>query len=171
MLGAVLFAGCCGAARCDYQDERADALFFQFADTTAGSQGFRPADIDTIVIERYALRDTPRVNKPDTLRLIRTRTDAYSPLVIDNASPFGAQVGRKLSDYRYVLLLPGRRRPARRVERFTITSIQLDGKLEADGCCTYYRNTSKSFLLNGRQVDAYDPTNDDQRVTVKLQRP
>ncbi|KAA9332443.1 hypothetical protein F0P96_13300 [Hymenobacter busanensis] len=171
LLSAGVLAGCCGAVSCDCQDERDDALFFRYStDTTGTGTGFRAAEVDTVVVVRYVHPDDATTAGNDTVRLVRPRaTAAATPVIIDNATPFAVRSGRKLSAYRYALLLPGRQR-LRPVQRDTISGIELQGKLDSDGCCTCYQNTTKSLLVNRQRVDAHDPTSQDEPVEVELRR-
>ncbi|OON68801.1 hypothetical protein [Hymenobacter sp. CRA2] len=188
---AALFAGCCGSVGCNCQDYRADALFFRFSADSL-TKGFRANEVDTVLIVRsvYPRRaitspgPPPVYAKPDTARIIRPRGTALStPIVIDNNEPFAAVNGRKLgavnadSSYRYTILLPSRgpgRRPLS-LPSYLVDQVGLDGKQEADGCCTCYRNTRKSFrvkpLSNSTQAEqSVDATGQTQAAAFVLTR-
>ncbi|RAK65972.1 hypothetical protein [Hymenobacter edaphi] len=188
LLGAALFAGCCGSVACNCQNYRADALLFNFK---PGS--FTAAQIDTVLLVRSVYpRDsvirtgtgstaTVTYAKGDTATIVRERTTVFTnPIVLDNAEPFATVNGRKLGDstaaksYRYTILV---REPARRgpvLARYYIGRVQLRGQYEADGCCSCYRNEDKQFTLssfaNGSRrdtlVDAHVAPGAEPRVTI-----
>ncbi|KUG09680.1 hypothetical protein ASU33_18510 [Solirubrum puertoriconensis] len=163
LLSAALFAGCCGSVACDCQNYRTDALIFRFSADSTGGTGFRAAELTNVVLVRYnSIRpgDSLNLQKTDTVRLTRTRATAFTPVVIDNTEPFTQRFGRKLgtseprNSHRYAILLTGAARNSPVRKRYFIGGITLTGKVEADGCCTCYENTQKSFYLNNTFVEA-----------------
>ncbi|AYA37055.1 hypothetical protein D3Y59_08305 [Hymenobacter oligotrophus] len=163
LLGAVLFAGCCGSVACDCQNYRTDALIFQFSADSVSGRGFRASELANIALVRYNTiypEDSANVQKTDTVRLTRTRATAFAPVVIDNTEPFAQRFGRKLGSpnpresHRYAILLTGAQRNSPVRKRYFIGGLTLRGKVEADGCCTCYENIEKSFYLNNTFVEA-----------------
>jgi hypothetical protein len=153
---AALFDGCCGATTCECNNYRTDALLFQFSPYSASNPtGFRPSEVDTILLVRSVFpREATRTSKPDTVRIVRARdVIATTPIVIDNAEPFAAVSGRKVgytnpdSSYRYTIIVPDsvRRRPP--LKRYYVRQVRLEGHYEGDGCCSCYRTTRKEFTL------------------------
>jgi hypothetical protein len=69
-------------------------------------------------------------------------------IVINNASPFSSRASIKLDSYTYRIGVlrsrAGRRKPS---PLYYITNIQLQGRYNADGCCTCYENTAKAYTL------------------------
>ncbi|GAB3839110.1 hypothetical protein GCM10028821_41830 [Hymenobacter jeollabukensis] len=188
LLGAALFARCCGSVSCNCQNYRADALLFNFK---PGS--FTAAQVDTITLIRSVYpRDsvirtgtgptaTVTYAKGDTVTIVRERTTVFTtPIVLDNAEPFAAVNGRKLgytnadSSYRYTIIV---REPARRgtvLARYYLGRVRLRGQYEADGCCSCYRNEEKQFTLSSfvgatrrdTLVDAHTAPGAEPRVTI-----
>lgn len=176
LLGAALFAGCCGSVACNCRNYRTDALIFQFsADSASNGRGFRAAELTNVVLVRYNSiwpDDSLNVQKTDTVRLTRTRATAFTPIVIDNTEPFTQRFGRKLGmpeprdSHRYAILLTGAARNSPVRKRYFIGGITLKGKVEADDCCTCYQNTEKSFYLNNTFVEATTGAGAQPAVTV-----
>jgi hypothetical protein len=176
LLSAILLTSCCGAETCDCQDERADALAFSFSSDSLGGTGFRRAQVDTVLLVRYPHPDdsastTSPVTKPDTVRLFRPVATVFtSPVVINNTIPFAARANRKLGKYRYAIIVPGSRRGQPPLKRYYVGAIDLQGKLDSDGCCSCYQNTRKTFYLDNTRVDATDPTGKDELIVTTLRR-
>jgi hypothetical protein len=160
-------AGCCGSVSCNCQDGAADAVTIRF-DLDSLNRGFSSAEVDSVYIRRIA-RDTAQHLAPDSVLLVRPRSTAAQPIILNNARPLAANGTRKLSDYRYILRLPTPRKvPATGAyKRYFIDQIELDGNFQADGCCTCYQNTEKIVYFNNR---AYNQTTPGQEDTVVLSR-
>lgn len=170
-LGVLLLvlAGCCANVACDNRDKDADTLFFRFADSVS------PRVIDTLYIVRtytpietptstpaslLPVRDTARlISNPDSIELSRI-------LYIRNSAPFTATANRKLDAYTYQIYALDSIDGARKVFNFDIQNIRLAGGFrDADGCCTYYQNTQKSFNLNGVPTGELASDNNERRYT------
>lgn len=184
LLGAALFAGCCGAKTCDCQNNRADALLFNFR---PGS--FTAAELDTVILERSVFPRDPAIRTvsgttyrtPDVAAIVRDRASLFrTPIVLDNAKPFAVDNGRKLGapdstrSYRYTITV---REPARNgpiLARYYINQITLRGQYDADGCCSCYRNEEKRFRVvsvigstsRDTLIDAHTAPGDSLRVTI-----
>jgi len=69
-------------------------------------------------------------------------------IVINNASPFTSSGSTKLNAYTYRIEVvknrAGNRRP---LATYYLTDIQLNGNYDANGCCTCYINTAKTYKL------------------------
>ena len=77
-----------------------------------------------------------------------TTTLLYQDLItINNASPF-ASTGSKLTNYNYRIGIirnaSKRRKP---LAIYKLTNIALQGRYDANGCCTCYQNTGKTYTL------------------------
>lgn len=151
-LALPLLNGCCANNVCDRDDSLADAIVVKFSTDTASAtgRGFRRADLDTIILRRYAYPYDPKAVKFDSVILIRSRLRALDSVVLNNATPF-AQVNAstKLNAYAYELLYlshPPTRGKRTRVVLFN--RVLLEGMFEGDGCCTYYTNTRKEVFVN-----------------------
>ncbi|GAA3956364.1 hypothetical protein [Hymenobacter algoricola] len=157
---ATLTAACCGSVSCDCQDGSADAVVFRFdRDSTQGGTGFRAAELTSVSIRRVPLDNTQQL-RPDSVLLTRSRATTHRPIIINNAQPLAPNGTRKLNQYRYVIRLSGQNR------QYSFDQIQLDGRFEADGCCTCYRNTQKIVYFNRRAYNQTVPGQD----TVVLSR-
>jgi hypothetical protein len=155
---SLALAGCCANSVCVCNDELADALYFSFQ--LGGAGGFRATDVDTLLVTRITHPD-PKTNatpsRETKLLVLPLTSDTLGlkrdSLILNNASPF-ASAGRttKLDayDYRIVAIrtrqVGGRKVTARYL--FKVSNIQLAGDYKADGCCTCYENSSKSFSVN-----------------------
>lgn len=137
----LLLSSCCANNVCDCKGEaQADAIKLVFDST------FAPTDLDTILIRRYPLVITP-ATKPETVILIRTATQAYDTLYLNNATPFAPSGTAKLNQYVYVVKYYATPRRARPVTVLNIDNVALKGKLTGNGCCTCYTNTYKSAAV------------------------
>ncbi|RYY15507.1 MAG: hypothetical protein EOO36_12610 [Cytophagaceae bacterium] len=166
----------------------------QYSGTTPTS--FSANDVDTIRIYRITRSPvTPKDTIIDSVTVARpheyrggdtliaptatvvntgggTTTLLYQDLVvINNASPF-ASTGGKLSNYNYRIGIirnaSKRRKP---LAIYAVSNIALQGRYDANGCCTCYQNTGKSYALAyklGRLplVDAVDSAG--ERKVVRL---
>ncbi|HEX8326729.1 MAG TPA: hypothetical protein VF629_04250 [Hymenobacter sp.] len=157
-LSTALLSGCCANDVCECNDADADTVRFRFrysADTTVAVNTFRPADLDTITIERSPLPYDPKV-KPETVVLYRTpaqANDTLVTLVLNNNAPFAQKPNTKLNSYRYVVSY--RKNPPVKGTPTTvlvIDRVELSGTLDGDGCCTCYTNTRKAIYTNGNPV-------------------
>lgn len=171
-------AGCCANNVCDCDDERADAFYFKF-DTGPG--GFVAAtELDTVVLKRYTLRldakglpahrsklsytayadSLNKVGSFDQVNVVRS-TSATSPRVttdsvlINNNAPFTQAASRKLNTYLYRIEV--RQAPGKLLRdnprRYQVDSLALNGEFYGTGCCTCYRNLSKTGRLTKFDLD------------------
>ncbi|HEX8349196.1 MAG TPA: hypothetical protein VF598_04480 [Hymenobacter sp.] len=162
LLSGVTFilAACCGSVPCDKQDDYADALFFRFNLDSLSSQGFRRSDIDTVYIRRYTLPSTTGTPQKgitvETVQLLRANGRYRDSIVINFNTPFASANGLKQNSYRYtvyVLRYPAVTKPkVIDTIRYALDNIKIAGNIEGDGCCTYYRNTSKSVEVSQMPV-------------------
>ncbi len=151
-LSTALLGGCCANDVCDCNDSQADAVRFRFrfsTDAAAPATTFRPADLDTLVLERSPLPYDP-LAKPETAVLSRTPAQADDTLVLNNNAPFPQKANTKLNAYRYVIRYL-RNPPVKGTPTpvLVIDSVGLSGKLDGDGCCTCYTNTRKVLYTSG----------------------
>ena len=105
---------------------------------------FSPADLDTLVIQRYPLVIT-RSTRPETVTIFRTTLSSQvsDTLVRNNGTPF-AQVGAsKLDQYQYYVRYYPSPRSGRSTIVLAIDKIALQGSFDGNGCCTCYNNTKK----------------------------
>jgi hypothetical protein len=157
-------SGCCANNSCNCEDELADALFFSFQ--IGGPNGFAAAEVDTLFIVRIT-RPTaayPTIVRDSVLRILPLTASGTElkrdSIVINNASPFSLAGGNtKLSAYDYqinVSQVTASGSGSRTTKRFTyaITNIKLDGRYDANGCCTCYLNTEKQFDISSRSLEA-----------------
>ena len=146
----VLLSGCCANNVCDCQDAQADAIQLRFS-RAAGSTGFAPADLDTIIIQRYPKKFTA-TTKPEVVTLLRTAAQLRDSIILNNTSPFAQTGSAKLSQYRYVVQYPTQTPGNKPVATtaLVIDSVLLRGSFDGTGCCTCYTNTEKKVYLNGR---------------------
>ncbi|QIL77383.1 hypothetical protein [Hymenobacter sp. HDW8] len=157
LLVAMAVSACCGSVSCECDDTLEDAVYFQFnlADSL-GATGFRAADVDTVVLVRYPYVD-PLVQLPpnapkvpnDTARIIRSRSLAAEPIVLNTSAPFTAGGGRKLDAYKYQLFVVRHFSAGISPQPvyFSLDSISLAGKFVGDGCCTCYQNEGKKLRV------------------------
>lgn len=177
-------AGCCANNVCDCNDARADAFYFKFY---TGTGGFAPAiELDTVVLKRYALRldakglpaliktvlptytayadsldkagTFDQVNVVRSLTALRPRVTTDT-VVINNNAPFTQAGPRKLSTYLYRIEV--RRAPGQllrnRPRRYELNKISLTGEFYGTGCCTCYRNVSKTGTLTNLDTGSAVP--------------
>ena len=163
---AATVAACCGSVSCDCQGSSTDAITIRF-DVDSLRQQFYASDVDSIYLRRIP-RDSTQALKPDSVLLVRTRATAGQPIIINNSVPLAANGTRNISAYRYVIRLasrlPSKTRPTMRsYKRYFINKVQIDGRFQADGCCTCYSNTNKVVYFNNQ---AYDQTSAGQNDVV-----
>ena len=171
-------SGCCANNSCICEDELADALFFSFDIKTAN--GFAAAEIDTLFIVRitHPTAAYPTIVRDSVLRILpltASGTDLKrDSIVINNASPFSLAGGNtKLSAYDYQInasqvTASGGIRTTRRFT-YTITNIKLDGRYDANGCCTCYLNTQKQFNISSRFLVATTNLQGSRPITTAVQ--
>ncbi|UOQ96349.1 hypothetical protein MUN81_13935 [Hymenobacter sp. 5317J-9] len=150
LLSVALLAGCCANDVCQADDPLADAVRLSFAPAYAA------ADLDTIIVLRYPKKFT-NSTRPETATLVRTAVQARDAVLLNNDAPFSRVGNTNLGAYRYVvqyLAHPnGEKRPTT-TTAFTIDSIEVKGSYyKSSGCCTNYRNTSKTAFVQGRTYD------------------
>lgn len=154
----LLLASCCANNVCDTREGQ-DAIRFRFsADTTSTGNGFRKADLDTLIVQRFPLPFNPASTRFETVTLFRAGATARdSVLTLDNATPF-SQVGNlRLNSYRYVvqyLAHPNNQagQPALKgvpTTVLTVDFVQLKGTYTTEGCCSYYENLEKKLYRDG----------------------
>lgn len=165
---SVLLAACCGSVACDCQDGFANAVVFRFNPDSLATQsprGFTSAQVDTVLLVRYPL-DTAQRPRVESVLLTRPRRRALADSILLNTTqPFAGT--RSLSQFRYELYLGStQRRPL----AFTIDSIKLDGRYEADGCCTCYLNTRKELWRNGQVITLTDQSGRNRAGQVLISR-
>ncbi|MBC6607293.1 hypothetical protein H8B13_10730 [Hymenobacter sp. BT188] len=185
---ALALSACCGSVSCECNDTFEDAIYFQFnLEDSQGATGFRPADVDTVVLVRYPYVD-PLVQLPpnapkvpnDTARIIRSLGLVAEPIILNTAAPFTAGGARKLDAYKYQLYVvrrfPGSTTPPETVF-YSLDSIMLAGRFVGDGCCTCYQNEGKKLRVtkaekpgtSGTILDI-TPAEGDEPKTVVLSR-
>lgn len=155
LLGAALLqSGCCANDACAPPNERADAIVLRFAagpDTLATGHSFGRLELDTLIVQRSPLPYRPTA-RPEVVVLLRTPAQRRGPVVLNNNAPFAQAGAAKLDAYRYVVqylkAVPGGRPVPTTV--LVVDSVQLDGRIEGDGCCSYYQNTKKVAFLDGK---------------------
>lgn len=193
-------AGCCANNVCDCNDARADAFYFKF-DTGAGGFA-PATELDTVVLKRYTLRldakGLPALIKTnqltytayadsldkagvfDQVNVVRSMATAIRPrvttdtVVINNNAPFTQAGPRKLDTYLYRIEV--RRAPGQLLRnnprRYELGKISLVGEFYGTGCCTCYRNTSKTgVLINLDKANSDTPyvvTETDQVVPIPI---
>jgi hypothetical protein len=145
--------------------------------------------LDSVTVVRQL--DT-RTSPGDTLiatRVLSTSANSSTTtlvdqdlIVINNASPFATRGSAKLDSYTYRIGVlrsrTGRRKPS---PIYYITNIQLQGRYNADGCCTCYENTAKTYTLTigatattsprVQQLNATAPDSASGRRVVRLPFP
>ncbi len=99
-------------------------------------------------------------------------------LVINNASPFASSSTTKLNAYTYRIQPIKNRQP---LATYYITGIDLKGRYNANGCCTCYENTGKTYTLTTgvtptsaakvEQINAAAPDSVNSRRVVRLSYP
>ena len=124
------------------------------------------------------------IESTSTNNITKTLSD-QDLIVINNASPFTSSGTTKLNAYTYRIGVlrsrAGRRKPS---PIYYITNIQLAGRYNADGCCTCYENTAKTYTLTtgatattGTRVEQINAINGsatdsaNQRRVVRLRFP
>ncbi len=184
-LASLLLAGCCANGACNCQDERADALYFNFVTSTGGFVPER--ELDTVLLKRFALqldsKGKPALLKTqkktytlyadslnaagsfDLVTIIRATALRRDTVTISNNLPFAQSGSRKLNTYLYRLEVrnapeqPLRNNP----RRYELRDSVLQGEFYGDGCCTCYRNISKIAKLRNlttnsiQTVDGTEP--------------
>lgn len=178
-------AGCCANNVCDCDDERADAFYFKF-DTGPGGF-VSATELDTVVLKRYTLRlddkglpaliktDLPtytayadsldKAGTFDQVNVVRKLSSAISPrvptdtVIINNNAPFTQAGSRKLNTYLYRVEV--RRAPGQLLRngprRYELNKVSLTGEFYGTGCCTCYRNTSKTGVLTNLDTGSATP--------------
>jgi hypothetical protein len=142
---ATLLAGCCANNVCDCNDSRADAIYLRYQ--VDGISAFRPEEIYTISVLRFKVLPKLATDKPvyDSVAFVRTASTVNQPIVINNNAPFGQASSLKLNNYEGYVLKVGT--AGRVIQQDVLQNIKLSGSFEADGCCTCYRNISKTADL------------------------
>jgi hypothetical protein len=178
LLLMMALSGCCANNVCNCDDTLADALYFKFRYTKRRQpNAFTAGDIDTLRIYRTNRR--PR-NPSDTIGFVSTtdvvtiarRLDFTSSpgdtlidddyfnsvgtrlrnqdlIVINNTSPFASTGSTKLSAYNYRIAVV---RNKVEIANYYILRPQLNGRFDANGCCTCYQNFGKAYTLATRRL-------------------
>ena len=163
-----LMAACCANNPCNCNDLQADSIYLTLksvASSPADTTSFSTSELDTVYLQRYSplppstLSDpvvilrAQRVNRAQKALLMSAGLDTTT-VIISNTSPFlPSTTGGNLKAYNYLLTVRDGKRGSN-AYRFRITNIHLNGKYKADGCCTCYQNTYKSFQVNGDSLVA-----------------
>ena len=171
---AGLLAGCCANDTCDCQDSLADALSLRFELARAAppaDTAFQPHEVRTVTLYRY---DTAAVAPGtsiayDSVIISRPASQAGAAIILRSGAPFAVVGTRRLNSFRYVVRVQDSVRQALKLppRDFRLDSIQLRGDFVADGCCTCYRNQSKSVRVNGQKVAAETVNNQPLLVMLK----
>lgn len=153
---AGLQAGCCANDVCAPPNERADAITLRFAtgaDTLATGHSFGQMELDTLIIQRSPLPYRP-TTRPEIVVLLRTPAQRRDSVVLNNNAPFTQAGTAKLDAYRYVVqyLKPVPRSKPVPTTVLVVDSVQLDGRIDGNGCCSYYHNTKKVAFLNSNPI-------------------
>jgi hypothetical protein len=151
---AALLSGCCANNVCDCQDAQADAIQLRFSTNTAlGGRAFAPADLDTIIIQRFPKRFTANT-KPEVVTLLRNSAQLRDSIVLNNTTPFAQTGNTKLNQYRYVVQYLTQTPGSKPVPTtaLVLDSVLLRGSFDGSGCCTCYTNTEKTVYLNGNRT-------------------
>ncbi|GAB3634718.1 hypothetical protein GCM10027422_03080 [Hymenobacter arcticus] len=176
-----LVAACCANTPCNRDDLQADSLYLTLKSAPAGDiTSFTKEELDTVYLQRYSITN-PLVITDRQLLIQNQQRDASivarlaaagldkNTLVISNITPFApSTTGGKLNAYNYLLTVHDGAKNSKTYE-FRLTNIMLTGNYEADGCCTYYRNTQKTFLVNGISKDVTETGKDP--IAVMLTKP
>ncbi|AMJ64936.1 hypothetical protein AXW84_05490 [Hymenobacter sp. PAMC 26628] len=182
-------AGCCANNVCDCNDARADAFYFKFDTGTGGfvateldtvvlkryalrldAKGL-PTLIKTVLPTYTAYADSldkagtfDQVNVVRNVGLSATATRprvTTDTVVINNNAPFTQAGPRKLSTYLYRIEV--RRAPGQLLRdnprRYQVDSLALTGEFYGTGCCTCYRNLSKTGRLTKLDDKSVTPIN------------
>lgn len=178
-----LVAACCGNSPCNRDDLQADSLYLTLKSAPANDPtSFTPAELDTVYLRRYSLTANDSLADPvlllraqqrDASIVARLKQAGLDPttLVISNITPFApSTTGGKLNAYNYLLTVHDRTKGPTKTYNFRLTNIVLTGNYEADGCCTYYRNTKKTFRVNYNAPIDVTETNG-QPIAVTLVKP
>ncbi|MDJ0364014.1 hypothetical protein QMK33_02530 [Hymenobacter sp. H14-R3] len=174
-------AACCANTQCNRDDLQADSLYLTLKSAPVGDKTiFTETELDTVYLQRYSIADSTVITDPQLLirgqqrdaSIIAKLKDAgldANTLVISNITPFApSTTGGKLSDYNYLLTVHDGAKGSM-LYKFRITDIVLKGNYEADGCCTYYHNTKKTFNVN----KVFEPATetDGKPIAVTLAKP
>ncbi|MCC2548130.1 hypothetical protein LJY25_16895 [Hymenobacter sp. BT175] len=177
LASTLLLSACCGSVSCECGDGYDNALFFRFNLDSTSTRGFSSADLDTVYLKRYAIPVAgSAASRPDSVRIIRPRSAAAQPVIINVGQPF--LTGNRLDAYTYDLYLGKSFQLSQARARYRIEAVKLQGELVGNGCCTCYRNRRKTLTLtstiNGQATtlpyDLTDPAGEDQPVYVTLSR-
>lgn len=109
--------------------------------------------------QAIVLAQQTTINSRLKARLDAAQLLAKYTLVISNSTPFQPSVsGGKLNAYGYILTIHDRAVKNAGTYVDTLKQIQLQGRYNADGCCTCYENTQKTLVLQGKQLTSLDVT-------------
>ncbi|MET4106752.1 hypothetical protein [Hymenobacter sp. UYP22] len=170
VLTAAVLASCCGSVACECDDRYAEAIKLQFSADAV--KGFQDREIRNVFLVRVP-NDTAQRPRADTVAFTRTNGQRLrDTLVINNLTPFTRSGNRNLNEYRYQVYLARTRRDSV-FFRYTIDRVALETRLQGDGCCTCYQNTSKLVYTNGSTtpINLTDPSANNQLVPLVLARP
>jgi hypothetical protein len=165
---ATLLAACCGSVACECNDGYADAVAVEFDRTSSSAKPFTLEELDTVFLVRTYLRDTAKAPIPDTVVVTRTDSARARPIILNTTSPFTLANNRKIDQYRYKIYLGKRKKPA---DFLLLDSIDLNGRYQADGCCTCYQSTRRIIYPTGQApFNATDDTGKNQLVPFIIKR-
>ncbi|RZL08506.1 MAG: hypothetical protein EOO62_15175, partial [Hymenobacter sp.] len=123
--------------------------------TTGNTSGFiQTTDVVTIARQavpgRISPSDTTIANEVDVATTTgTTRLVNQDLVVINNASPFASTSTTKLSGYDYRIEVVQR---GKILATYSLTNVALAGRYDANGCCTCYQNTGKTYTLTPRTL-------------------
>jgi len=173
-----LVAACCANSPCNRDDLQADSLYLTLKSLPVGDPtSFTAAELDTVYLRRYRLTAIDSITDPVLLLRKQQRDTSIraklksagldtTTLVISNITPFApSTTGGKLSAYNYLLTVRDGAKGSK-TYNFRLTDIVLTGNYEADGCCTYYRNTKKTFRVNNTLQDVTETGKNPVAVTL-----
>ncbi len=177
-----LLAACCANTPCSRDDLQADSIYLTLKSVPASDpNSFTDAELDTVYLRRYSIADTTVITDPVLLLRNQQRDTSIkaklksagldsTTLVISNTTPFApSTTGGKLNAYNYLLTVHNRTKGFTKTYNFRLTDIVLMGNYEAEGCCTYYRNTKKTFRVNKVVQDVTET--DKKPIAVTLAKP
>ncbi|RZL14780.1 MAG: hypothetical protein EOO62_04560 [Hymenobacter sp.] len=177
-----LVGACCANGPCNRDDLQADSLYLTLKSVPASDPtSFTDAELDTVYLRRYSSTVIDSLGDPvlllrnqqrDASIIARLSQAGLDPttLVISNITPFApSTTGGKLNAYNYLLTVHNRTKGPTKTYNFRLTDIVLTGNYEADGCCTYYRNTKKTFRVNNVFQDVTET--DKKPIAVTLAKP
>ncbi|MDO7852219.1 hypothetical protein [Hymenobacter convexus] len=150
LLGSALWGGCCANDVCQADDPLADAIELHLS-------RFSAADLDTVILLRYP-KDYTSSTRPENVTLARSGLQVSdSIIVLNNSTPFSRVGNANLGAYRYVvqyLTHPNGINKGVPTEVLALEDLHVQGEyVKTSGCCTSYRNITKTAVVRGKTVD------------------